>query len=77
MMYMLLGYVSEVLAKDSWENLVTSRIFKPIGMSSTKVMLTSADVLEEDTARPYIMPGDKLEYGHFNMYRYIVSAGRI
>lgn len=76
MMYMLLGHITEVLGKDFWEKLVTSRIYEPIGMPSTKVFYTSADVFEENTAMPYIMPGDKLEEGNFNIYRYIARVIR-
>ncbi|KAJ8297521.1 hypothetical protein KUTeg_024052 [Tegillarca granosa] len=32
-MYTLAGYVAEKLGKDTWENLVTEMIFKPLGMS--------------------------------------------
>lgn len=69
MMYMLVGYIAEVLGKDSWQNLMMSRIFEPIGMLDTKILVTPDDVKQDNTARPYIMPGDQLEDGNYNIYR--------
>lgn len=69
MMYILLGYLAELLGKDSWENLVTSRVFEPIGMESTTILLTEDDILQPDVAKPYIKPGDQLQNGTYNIYR--------
>ncbi|XP_045161602.2 penicillin-binding protein 4-like [Mercenaria mercenaria] len=71
MMYMLLGHVTELLGRDSWDNLVTSRVFEPIGMLSSKVLLTSADVQQGNVAKPYILPEDQLEDGNYDIYRIV------
>ncbi|WAR28024.1 GIGA6-like protein, partial [Mya arenaria] len=59
-MYMLLGHVAEKLGGDTWENLVSSRIFIPLGMKSTKILKKTSDVLSSDMAHPYIYKDDIL-----------------
>ncbi|WAR28088.1 GIGA6-like protein [Mya arenaria] len=59
-MYMLLGHVAEKLGGDTWENLVTSRIFVPLGMKSTKILKKKSDVLSSEMAHPYIYKDNSL-----------------
>ncbi|WAR28065.1 GIGA6-like protein, partial [Mya arenaria] len=59
-MYMLLGHVAEKLGGDTWENLVTSRIFVPLGMKSTKILKKTSDVLSSEMAHPYIYKDNSL-----------------
>ena len=66
---MLIGYITELLGNDSWENLITSRIFEPIGMTSSKILASAEDVQQDNVAKPYIMPDDQLEDGHYDIYK--------
>jgi CubicO group peptidase (beta-lactamase class C family) len=68
---MLIGYITELLGNESWEDLITSRVLEPLGMTSSKVLLSSTDVLEDNVAKPYIMPGDQLKDGHYDIYKYL------
>ena len=65
---MLLGHVAEVLGKDTWENLVTSRILVPLGMNSTRILKTPSDVLEADVARPNIYRDGGFQIGTLEIY---------
>ena len=67
-LYMLLGHVAEVLGKDTWENLVASRILVPLGMNSTRILKTPSDVLEADVARPYIYRDGGFQNGTLEIY---------
>ncbi|WAR28019.1 GIGA6-like protein [Mya arenaria] len=67
-MYMLLGHVAEKLGGDTWENLVTSRIFAPLGMKSTKILQKTSDVLSNDMAHPYIYKDDMFENSTLDIY---------
>ncbi|XP_052278708.1 uncharacterized protein LOC127877099 isoform X2 [Dreissena polymorpha] len=67
-MYMLLGHVAEKLGGDTWENLVTSRVLKPIGMTSTKLMLDPVDVYEKKAARPYTYKDGIFQNGTKELY---------
>ncbi|WAR18796.1 PBP4-like protein [Mya arenaria] len=55
MMYMVLGHVIEVLGGDTWENLMSIRVFKPLRMTSARIIKAPEDVLREDVANPYIL----------------------
>jgi len=48
-MYVLAGYVAEVLEGQSWEHLISKYLLQPLGMTSTTfvsdVLTTSADEL--------------------------------
>ncbi|KAH3819606.1 uncharacterized protein LOC127881285 [Dreissena polymorpha] len=67
-MYMLLGHVAEKLGGDTWENLVTSRVLQPIGMTSSKLMLKPADAYQMKTARPYIYKDGMFQNGTKEIY---------
>ncbi|XP_052784695.1 penicillin-binding protein 4-like isoform X2 [Mya arenaria] len=67
-MYMLLGHVAEKLGGDTWENLVSSRIFIPLGMKSTKILKKTSDVLSSDMAHPYIYKDDMFENSTLDIY---------
>ncbi|WAR28017.1 GIGA6-like protein [Mya arenaria] len=67
-MYMLLGHVTEKLGGDTWENLMKSRIFVPLGMKSTKVLKNTSDVLASDMAHPYIYKDDSFENSTLDIY---------
>ena len=53
-MFMMLGHVCEVLGNDTWENLVTKRIFEPLGMNETIILKDETDIFRPNVARPYI-----------------------
>ncbi|WAR28021.1 GIGA6-like protein [Mya arenaria] len=67
-MYMLLGHVAEKLGGDTWENLVTSRIFVPLGMKSTKILKKKSDVLSSEMAHPYIYKDNSFENSTSDIY---------
>ena len=69
-MYMVLGHVAEKMGGDTWENLVTSRLFKPIGMTRSSVIRKTTDVMAKGVARPYIYKDGKLHNGHLDIYEY-------
>ena len=60
---MMLGHVAEVLGKDTYENLVTSRILEPLGMNSTWMLKNPSDVLKADVARPYSFRDGEFQNG--------------
>ena len=47
LMYGLISYITEVVGGASWEDLMTSHIFRPLDMNST----TFTHVISEDEAR--------------------------
>ena len=51
-LYDLMGYVTEVISGENWEDLMTERIFKPANMSST-TFIHKVDLTNPDLARPY------------------------
>ncbi|WAR28016.1 GIGA6-like protein, partial [Mya arenaria] len=67
-MYMLLGHVTEKLGGDTWENLLNSRFFVPLGMKSTKILKKTSDVLASDMAHPYIYKDDSFENSTIDIY---------
>ncbi|WAR28026.1 GIGA6-like protein, partial [Mya arenaria] len=67
-MYMLLGHVAEKLGGDTWENLVTSKIFVPLGMKSTKILKKKSDVLSSEMAHPYIYKDNSFENSTSDIY---------
>ena len=52
-MFMMAGHVAEKLGQDTWENLMISRVLRPLGMNHTKFM-DPLTVVEEHSARPYV-----------------------
>ncbi|KAL3866720.1 hypothetical protein ACJMK2_044001 [Sinanodonta woodiana] len=71
LMYMLAGHVTEIVGNDTWENLVTTRILKPLGMLDTMFI---SDVHQVDNhARPFFYDSDTAKFGIldeslFNIY---------
>ena len=65
---MMLGHLTEILGKDTWENLVAERILQPLGMSRTRILRNPDDVLEPDVARPYIYKNDTFQNGTLEIY---------
>ncbi|KAL3878903.1 hypothetical protein ACJMK2_031229 [Sinanodonta woodiana] len=68
-LYMLAGHVAEVLGGDTWENLVKTRLFLPIGMHNTTVLTNSSQVSGGNTAKPYMTKEGKLVNGTWSIYR--------
>ncbi|KAL3878902.1 hypothetical protein ACJMK2_031228 [Sinanodonta woodiana] len=69
MMYMLAGHVAEVLGGDTWENLVKTRLFQPIGMHSTTVLTNPSQVSSGNTAKPYMIKDGKLVNGTERLFQ--------
>jgi CubicO group peptidase (beta-lactamase class C family) len=53
-MYMLAGHVAEKLGDATWEQLVQTKIFDPLGMKSTRIMTSPDHVTSAPAARPYL-----------------------
>ncbi|KAH3843701.1 hypothetical protein DPMN_117230 [Dreissena polymorpha] len=67
-MYMLLGHVAEKLGGETWENLITSRVLTPIGMSSSKLLKQPSDVFIYGVAQPYILRDGQFANGTRSIY---------
>lgn len=57
-MYMLAGYVAEIISGESWENLVAKRLLHRLGMRSTGFVDNGENL--NSMAVPYVLKGDKL-----------------
>ncbi|XP_060579581.1 gigasin-6-like isoform X2 [Ruditapes philippinarum] len=67
-MYMYLGHISDKLGGDTWENLLQSKVFLPIGMTSTQVLKQPEDLLKDKVAKPYIFRNNEFQNGTLNIY---------
>ena len=67
-MFMMLGHVCEVLGNDTWENLVTKRIFEPLGMNDTFILKDTSDLIRPHVARPYIYKDGSFVNGTQSLY---------
>jgi len=52
LMFLTAGHLAEVLAEDSWENLIASRILEPLGMARTTFDVADSQ-RDGDVALPY------------------------
>ncbi|KAH3854811.1 uncharacterized protein LOC127870813 [Dreissena polymorpha] len=68
MMYVMLGHVIEVLGDDTWENLLSSNVLGPIGMTSTRVLNKAELFQTNEVAKPYILKNGELELGFTHLY---------
>ena len=68
-MFMMLGHVAEVLGNDTWENLVTTKLFQPLGMTNTTILKSPADVIRPGVAKPTIFKDGQFQNGTFELYR--------
>jgi CubicO group peptidase (beta-lactamase class C family) len=68
---MYLGHISEKLGGDTWENLLKSKVFLPIGMTSTQVLKQPEDLLKDNVAKPYIFKDSVFQDGTLDIYRYV------
>ncbi|XP_045206832.2 gigasin-6-like [Mercenaria mercenaria] len=67
-LFMVLGLVAEKLGNDTWENLVTSKVLQPIGITSTRILREPKDVLEDGVAKPYIFKDNQFQNGSVELY---------
>ena len=67
-MFMMLGHVAEVLGNDTWENLITTKLFQPLGMTNSTILKTPTELLKPDVARPYIYKDDEFQNGTLEIY---------
>ena len=70
MMYVLAGHVSEVLAKDNYENMMSHRVFEPLGMVSSMVGSSRSIVTTGNVAKPIICKevDGEFEEGNYDIY---------
>ena len=57
-MYMLAGYIAEVLEGEEWERMNTNRLFKPLGMTSSRYVRDITD--DTDFAEAYTLSNNRL-----------------
>lgn len=76
-MYAMLGHVAEVLGQDTWENLVTKRIFEPLEMNDTTILKSPADIFQPGVAQPYYYIDDMLQNGTHEIYEYVLIIRNI
>ena len=67
-MYMMLGHVAEKLGQDTWENLVISKIFQPLGMNETSFLHLPSDILKTNVAKPYLFMNGVFQNGTLEIY---------
>jgi CubicO group peptidase (beta-lactamase class C family) len=70
--YGLLGHALSLRAKQSYENLIVSRVAKPLGMNDTRIMLTPE--MRKRLAPPF---DDKLKPAHLWDFGAIPAGGAI
>ena len=57
-MYMLAGYIAEVLEGEEWERINTNLVFKPLGMTSSRYVRDITD--DTDFAEAYTLSNNRL-----------------
>lgn len=74
LLFTVAGHAAEVAAGDSWENLVYTRILRPLGMERTVFSLDEAQVIGE-YALPYRDRGQGTEEAVFRDLSVVAPAG--
>ena len=69
-MYGLAGRVAEVIGGASWEELLRTRLFRPLGMSDSRVLGQTVTVEAGNFARPYIQTGSDVVPSDPAIYRW-------
>ncbi|XP_045184047.2 D-aminopeptidase-like [Mercenaria mercenaria] len=67
-MFMMLGHVAEKLGGDTWEKLVTSKVLRPLEMTSTRILKEPKNVLENGVAKPYIFKDNTFKNATLDIY---------
>ncbi|XP_070197671.1 uncharacterized protein [Littorina saxatilis] len=57
-MYGLAGRIIEVMGGASWEELLRTRLFEPLGMTDSRVLGRTVTVQASNFAKPYVQVGD-------------------
>ncbi|KAL3881024.1 hypothetical protein ACJMK2_033224 [Sinanodonta woodiana] len=70
LMYALAGHIAEVLAGDSWENLIITRLLLPLGMLETRLIGSPFDILQENFAKPYFLTEKGFQPSALEIYTY-------
>ena len=74
-MYGLVTYIGEVLGGTSWEELVKSKLYDPLGMTSS-TFTTTADPEQIDLAKGYIDVDGDLIPVPFELSKYVHTVGQ-
>ena len=69
-MYVLAGYVVEVLSGEPWERNLYRRILWPLGMNETKVLGYDVMPTSEKMAQPYFIMDNEMMKTSPEIYRY-------
>jgi CubicO group peptidase (beta-lactamase class C family) len=77
-MYGLLTYITERIGGRSWEELMRTELFQPLGMTSSD-FLTTVDVTQVDLAQGYGTDRDNgdVVIEKFGLNRYIMIMGPV
>ncbi|MGA2137024.1 MAG: serine hydrolase [Bryobacteraceae bacterium] len=68
LMYVTAGFLAGEVAHSTWENLVTQRIFAPLGMMRSTVSVAET-LKRENFARPHLTQDDKAQVTEFYDYQ--------
>ena len=71
---MMLGHVMEVLGGDTWQNLVTSKVFQPIAMNSTTFIAVPDDTEAPHVGSPYIYKDGEFQNDTKIIYDYVLHT---
>ena len=75
LMYGLVTYIGEVLGGTSWEELIKSKLYDPLGMTSS-TFTTIADPEQIDLAKGYIDIDGDLMPVPFELSKYVHPVGQ-
>ncbi|KAL3878770.1 hypothetical protein ACJMK2_031101 [Sinanodonta woodiana] len=67
-MYMLAGYVAEILGEDSWENLTKTKLLQSLNMTDTTFLEKPSQVVADNIAKPYALKNGQLINGTESLY---------
>lgn len=76
LMFMTAGYLAGQVMGTSWENLVTERIFEPLGMTNSNFSVEDSKK-SDNHSLPYVEKNDKIEFTPFRNIDEVGPAGSI
>lgn len=71
--YMLLGYITEIVAEQFWENFLMAQVFDPLGMRNTRY--DDVWTLVPERARGYAFRNNRLEHAEYEDHSAYAAGG--
>ena len=68
-MYGLVGSITEAIGGASWEQLLETRLLRPLGMADTRVLGQTVTVDADNFAKPYVTFDDQVTRADSRAYR--------